>query len=92
MRYIKLFEEYTYADVVELIKSEAPIKSYLIEKYPNEKKITGRHGHGFSRTGLIKVLRFAKKQKDQILIDLVNNHLDFIKDMELRKEAEKYNI
>jgi hypothetical protein len=92
MKYLNTFEDYNYGDIVQLVKSEAPIKSYLIDKYPTERNLIGRYGHGFSKTGLLSVLRFAKKQKDQILFDLVNNHLEFIKDMEFRKEAEKYNI
>ena len=94
----------TYSEVVDLYKLDSKIKDYFMEKYPTtDIKILGRYGHSMGESALNRILKFAKKNNDKILLDLVNSHLDyisnFVKDPEsyraakkIEDTAKKYNL
>ena len=80
------------------------IKDYFMEKYSFERiTIFGIYGRTLSQVTLNRLLKFAIKNNDKNLINLINQHLnymsDFIKDPEKYREtkrienvAKKYNL
>lgn len=86
----------TYGEVLDLYKLDRVIQDYFYEKYPMDIKILGRYGHGLTKSAIDRVLKFAKKNNDTELIDLINAHLNTIKTFtdnpEAYRAAKKYNL
>lgn len=64
----------TYGEVVELIKTERPIQDHVFKNYPMDFKVLGRYGHGMTDTSRKNTLRFAQKNNDVVLIELIKTH------------------
>ena len=87
----------TYDDALELGKTDKIIKDYFMEKYPNENiKILGRYGHDLSEAALRRLIKFARKNNDNTLIELITKHLitykQYIDDPEMFRRINKFNI
>jgi hypothetical protein len=86
-----------YHDVIELGKSDRVIKDYFMEKYPRENiKILGRFGHELSVAALDRLAKFARKNNDKFLSNLIQRHLDihkeYVNDPEMFRRINKFNI
>lgn len=87
----------TYSEMLDLYKLDSVIKNYVIKKYPIEDiKLLGKYGYTMTKTSLDRTLKFAKKNNDTELINLINSHLNTIKNFnnnpEAYRTAKKYNL
>ena len=86
----------TYDDAILIANCERNIKNYFMEKYG--KMITDTETpifsfrKEFSETSFNKIVKFAKKNNDKELQALIDNYLNVINNLEIRRNANKYNI
>lgn len=93
MKYLKKYENFlsqlSYSEVVTKIRLERPIKDYIQQKYPH---IKIPENNTFSKTSLNKILKLVKTSKDIKLKKLVDKYLDYLKEMEIKYDSQKYNL
>ena len=82
-----------YDEALQILNSSRPIKDHIKNHYSDEKvNFLGEYNRTMSTRKIIDALKFAKKENDTVLIDLINNHLTMIEELKIKKEAEKYNL
>ena len=91
--YKTLISDLTYDEATTLAERTERIGNYIFDKYPNEIKGDLRPAQICrSETSIKKYLRFARKNNDNILIDLIQSYINEIEELKLKKDAEKYNL
>jgi len=91
--YKSLISNLTYDEALDLAERTERIAEYFFDKYPNEIKGDLRPAQICrSETSIKKYLRFARKNNDEILIDLIQSYINEIEELKLKKDAEKYNL
>lgn len=100
MKYIKTFEEINieeinlkhhnllYHDAVNLKMTTNIIENYIKNNYPNNINIIGK----FSKTAIIKMIKFAKNNNDHTLINLLAELLNMHKEIEFDQDIKNFNL
>ena len=104
MKYLKTFEEnkydlynsadITYDEVIETSKYENDIRKHLVDYYPSSiyQKYASGGRRKVSEKRINDILKLAKKNKDEKLIELVYNYIKYLDDFLIRKDSNKYNL
>ena len=98
----KIFEKNNYNPPKELLYDEARdlskkrerINYYFYSNYEEGfDKIIGKLGiKRMSNTIIEKILKFAKSNNDQKLLDLINDYINYLEELKIKRESEKYNL
>lgn len=83
-------EGIVYADAVKLFEMDQHIRKYIIAKYIGMFSLPKISLD--SKSGVEKLLRFAKKHKDNQLINLIQEYLEEIEKMKIQVDTRKYNL
>jgi len=99
------YEDITYGDALRLSEFDKYIKQYIEDNYPEygydarflhpDKKDTKRYityGKELGVGQAKKILALAKRKKDIKLLDLLSKRNKNIEEVELGRQASKYNL
>jgi hypothetical protein len=78
-----------YDEALYFNDMEHDIKSYFFNKYIDYIGVLGKYNSSLTKTSIKKILKFANKNNDKELENLV---LKYLEEIEIKRNIKKYNL